>query len=663
MPAQPPTGSLPRSHSTSTLGRRQACDRCSEQKVRCIRSAPASSTNDDAVAGDGEAVGLARCLRFYQRTGRPSKRSSSDLQWETHSKRPTRTSTPVPLEKGSAASSTIEVLATAMAMHHAEPESRATPVDIELDGVAAAGLDRDQDQQMMMMQSLELPETKYDISSNSNSNSNTNNSSTYEQCMAEFGLNGLEIWTGIPSLSTGSISPQVELELGQLNYPIAGVSGTCIMASDPPEYDDGSSRLVHRAEYETVASSFTNTAANTTNTTSNNTTNTSNSNTTSSTEAYIEQLADLNLAIFRSTRSLCQCTGATLTPATSSSGANTPTLTPVSLAWPFSGEIFEATSSLIKLIDNFTHQQHQAASAASTTADADATLLSHANSHSDPMVLDFDTCLSLDPSSVAVDQDANAVFAAAASASASASACAAPAAVKSAAAASSSSQMPDPGVALLILAAHQRLLSAFENMCGSIHRYLQQGEAAVQQDGQQQQQQPYGGQQQNPVFMPSHSHSHSMSLSSADAFGGPAQTFAPSSTAQFVVVVELITYYLNRLDRALGPAVSGEAEQGPDSQAQSQFQSQSHALLVQPLDVFDLSSGSSDQSSPDFCTLGLAESYSTSSHTQSSKASDEGGSSSSRALMKVGHEMQDRYEKLREHIRVIKRVIRVSNDS
>ncbi|KAK7394045.1 hypothetical protein QQX98_013176, partial [Neonectria punicea] len=307
------------------------------------------------------------------------------------------------------------------------------------------------------------------------------------------------------------------------------------------------------------------------------------------------------------------------------------------------------------------------------TADVDATL----GGLNDPMVLDFETSLSLDQS----PEDPNAsVFAAAVAASASApvSASAAPAAVKSA-----PSQIPDPGVALLILAAHQRLLSAFENMCSTIHRYLQEGQGLGFSGQQVQQQQSsgclYGG--QNQMFMPpssssssSHSHSHSLthshshahslalSLSSpADScnnspFGSPAPTFAPSSTAQFVVVVELITYYLNRLDRALGPAVSGEPDQGPDTQSHT-------LLLVQPLDGFDLSSGSSDESSPDFCTLGLAETYSASSHTQSSKASDEGTSSSSRALMKVGHEMQDRYQKLREHIRVIKRVIRASNDS
>ncbi|KAK7398682.1 hypothetical protein QQX98_011953, partial [Neonectria punicea] len=180
-------------------------------------------------------------------------------------------------------------------------------------------------------QNCNLPDTNYDT--------------TYEQCMAEFGLNGLEIWTGMPSLSTGSISPQVELELGQMNYPIPGVSGTCIMASDPPEYTSNNEDF-HRAEYETGNTNNTNGII--TNTTTTTTTNSS-SGTPNSTEAYIEQLADLNLAIFRSTRSLCQCTPA------ATSGTNTPTLgtsnTPVSLAWPFSGEIFEATSSLIKLID------------------------------------------------------------------------------------------------------------------------------------------------------------------------------------------------------------------------------------------------------------------------------------------------------------------------
>ncbi|KAH7118648.1 hypothetical protein B0J13DRAFT_569489 [Dactylonectria estremocensis] len=618
-----PTGTLPRSSSAVNQGRRQACDRCSEQKVRCIRNAP---TNDDG--GDGEAVELARCFRcrkaraecvysFYQRAGRPSKRpnTSSDLQSDGHSKRPTRNSTPTPSGTSTPTSkvpalSSIEVASISTMTMRQETEHHKRPtLAIQIDQMVSDAAP------------VELgPMQSHPVSAAPNDPElDTRNETTYQQCMAEFSLNDLDIWSGIPTLSTGSISPQVEME--PMQYPMPpDVTGAYAMTPDATDHrDDGG----HRAE--TAAGTLSSSTASALSSMTVTATHVTLSPTTpDSTEAYIEQLAELNLAIFRSTRSMC-----------ASSGANTP----VSMAWPFSGEIFEATSSLIRLIDAFS----QAHAAADTT-------VTYTHIH-DPMVLDAESSLHRETS----PDHLNTEFGRATSASST---------LKSV-----SAQNPDPGVALLILAAHQRLSSAFENMCASIHRYLQgmqEGSTLPFEFGAHQQSSSCfcGAQQQtfsglngaSGMFMQSWPSTCAGSTASLNPFGG--QAFAPSSTAQFFVIIELITYYLNRLDRALGPAVTGEPEQGPDFQA----------FLVQPVDVSDMSSSSSDESWPDIYNLGLGETGPASSRTQNSKTSERGsgssgGSGSARALMRVGHEMHERYQTLRQHIREIKRVIRASNDS
>ncbi|KAF7557830.1 hypothetical protein G7Z17_g377 [Cylindrodendrum hubeiense] len=578
-----PTGTLPRSSSTSTQGRRQACDRCSEQKVRCIRSAP---TNDDV--GIGEAGALARCIRcskarascvysLYQRSGRPAKRSpSSELQWENHSKRATRPSTPTSIEKGAASSSIEAVSAT---MPGSSKPRQGLRVEIPIDPIIYDGapveLGPPQHQTVPAATSELEPDAKYETS--------------YEQCIAEFSLNGLEIWSSMPTLSPGSISPQAELGPMQST---PGATDGWVTTSDPPDYDDS-----RRAETNATAAAIA---------TANAMASRSIAALPNTTEVYIEQLAELNLAIFRVTRSICGTADASA---------------PASLAWSVSGEIFEAASSLIKLIDAF--------SRAHTAVDTKAAFAPM----SDPMVLDVEASLHLEPA----PDDLNGEF----------GANAVPPTIKS-----------DPGVALLILAAHQRLLSAFENMCASIHRYLQviQEGLTLPFD--------FGGQQQayslyndGQMLVLPYSSAGTDGAASLNTFGG--QTFAPSSTAQFVVITELITYYLNRLDRALGPAMARGPEQGPDFDA----------LLVQSADVSDMSSGSSGESSPDICSLGFAETSSSSSsnQAQSSKGGEERpnsrSSSSARALTRVGHDMHERYQRLREHIKLIKRVIRASNDS
>ncbi|KAH7130905.1 hypothetical protein EDB81DRAFT_859585 [Dactylonectria macrodidyma] len=623
-----PTGTIPRSNSGVTQGRRQACDRCSEQKVRCIRSAP---TNDDG--GDGEAVELARCFRcrkaraqcvysFYQRAGRPSKRSntSSELQSDGHSKRPTRTSTPTPTSTSTstpiskvAALSSIEVASISTMTMCQETEAHKRPtLEIQINQMVADAAP------------VELgPMQNHPVAAAPNDpEQDTRNETTYQQCMAEFSLNDLDIWSGMPTLSTGSISPQVEMEPTQYPMP-SGVTGGYAMTPEATDHhDDGG----HRAETtantlpSSTASALSSMAATAA------THVTLSPNTPDSTEAYIEQLAELNLAIFRSTRSMC-----------ASSGANTP----VSMAWPFSGEIFEATSSLIRLIDAFS----QAHAAADTT-------VTYTHIQHDPMVLDAETSLHRETSPDHLNTDFGRVTSASST-------------LKSV-----SAQNPDPGVALLILAAHQRLSSAFENMCACIHRYLQgtqEGSTLPFEFGAHQQSSGClcGAQQHTfsglngagagGMFMQPWASTCAGSTASLNPFS--SQGFAPSSTAQFFVIIELITYYLNRLDRALGPAVTGEPEQGPDFQA----------FLVQPVDVSDMSSSSSDESWPDIYNLGLGETGPASSRTQSSKTSEREsgstGSSSARALMRLGHEMHERHQTLRQHIREIKRVIRASNDS
>jgi len=109
---------------------------------------------------------------------------------------------------------------------------------------------------------------------------------------------------------------------------------------------------------------------------------------------------------------------------------------------------------------------------------------------------------------------------------------------------SSDPTIPDPGVILLILACHERLLSSFEKLCLSIHQQLQAMETSAQTYSQQQEQ----------SYLDSNGGSISLlsdRIQASILHTSGSQGFMPSSTSQFVMMTELTNHLMKRLDRSL----------------------------------------------------------------------------------------------------------------
>lgn len=196
-------------------------------------------------------------------------------------------------------------------------------------------------------------------------------------------------------------------------------------------------------------------------------------------EEYMERLVQLSLRILRSERAVFA------------------SMMPLSIASPCFNDIFEATSCLISLINQYT--------------DVHAAPLPAFNSK-DFENFDATTFDSMDTSYFFNMADACMPDISTASYSSSNTPIAMPAVG------------PDPGAVLLILACHQRLLSVFERICLSVSQDLQDIQLGTLE------------QFRRRHDLPSISPSSTVSL-----------------TAQFVMAIQLVNHLLGKLDRALSP--------------------------------------------------------------------------------------------------------------
>ncbi|RYP40298.1 hypothetical protein DL767_001841 [Monosporascus sp. MG133] len=206
----------------------------------------------------------------------------------------------------------------------------------------------------------------------------------------------------------------------------------------------------------------------------------------------------------------------------------------------------------------------------------------------------------------------------------------------------------DAGLFFLVLACYQRLLSALDNLCSSVHEHLQAANSSTYHYP--------GAAQRTPGSCPI------LPNEQMPPPPGIAGDIVTSPVAQSVMVTELVAYLIDRLDRALHPLIQGlpAAALGDDKA----FRASPEESSCSPGTATTTASSSSSlprQSphSPD--TQTSETSLAVIERKTLSEIAGTNVNGSYRAAVRVVDATQGRHDKLQERIREVKKLIKSSD--
>ncbi|RYP92777.1 hypothetical protein DL770_001057 [Monosporascus sp. CRB-9-2] len=207
---------------------------------------------------------------------------------------------------------------------------------------------------------------------------------------------------------------------------------------------------------------------------------------------------------------------------------------------------------------------------------------------------------------------------------------------------------PDAGLFFMVLACYQRLLSALNNLCSSIHERLQAASSSTYRYP--------GAAQRTPGSRPILPNEQ---MQPPPDTGGDIVT---SPVAQSVMVTELVVHLIDRLDRALHPLIQGLPADGlGDDKAFRASPEESSCSPGAAATTASSSSSLSRQPPHSRNTQTSDTSLSVSERNMSSETAGGNVNGSYRAAVRVVDATQRRHDKLQERIREVKKLIKSSH--